>query len=85
MPRYQFSIQFGDELPSLFKTVELSDQGKAFDAGKQVVAAVMARLEGNAQLATATLIVTDAWAAPVCALPFSSEFRPAMASLSVRH
>ena len=45
----------------------------------------MARLEGNAQLATATLIVTDAWGAPVCALPFSSEFRPAMASLSVRH
>ena len=71
MPRFQFSIQYDDQLPSPLKTVELADESRAWAAGKQVVDVVVARLDGNKQLATATLIVTDAWGLLVCELPFS--------------
>ena len=71
MPRYQFSIQYDDQLPSPLRTVELADECRAWAAGKQVIDVVLARLDGNKQLATATLIVTDAQGSLVCELPFS--------------
>jgi hypothetical protein len=85
MPRYQFSIQFGDQLSSPFKTVELADRGKACAAGKQVVEAVLTRLKGNAQLAIATLIVTDTWGSLICELPFSDDFELTLGSLNLPH
>jgi len=56
MPHYQFSIQFRDQPPSPLKAVELADESKARTTGKQVVELLVARLEGNPQLASATLI-----------------------------
>jgi len=73
MPRYQFSIQYDDQLPSPLKTVELADEGRAWAAGRQVIDVVLARLDGNKQLTVATLIVTDAWGSLVCELPFSGD------------
>ena len=85
MPRYQFSIQYDDRLPSPLKTVELADESRAWAAGKQVVDHVVARLDGNKQLAMATLIVTDVRGSLVCALPFSADFGPALGSFRAPH
>ena len=85
MPQYKFSIRFGDQLPSPLKAVELADESKAWAAGKQVVDVVVAWLDGNKQLATATLIVTDAWGSLVCELPFANNLVSAFGSLSGSH
>ena len=78
MPHYQFSIQFRDQPPSPLKAVELVDESKAWATGKQVVKLLVARLEGNPQLPSATLVVTDAWGSLVCALPFSDAIQSSL-------
>jgi hypothetical protein len=85
MPHYQFSIQFRDQPPSPLKAVELADESKAWATGKQVVELLVARLEGNPQLPSATLIVTDAWGLLVCELPFSDAAQPALRALGMLH
>jgi hypothetical protein len=85
MPHLQFSIQFRDQPASPLKAVELVDEGKAWTTGKQVIELLVARLEGNPQLGSATLIVTDAWGSLVCALPFSDAIQSSLRVPSVLH
>jgi hypothetical protein len=67
------------------KAVELVDESKAWSTGKQVVELLVARLEGNPQLASAALIVTDAWGSLVCELPFSDAAQPGLKALGALH
>ncbi|GJE46945.1 hypothetical protein [Methylobacterium soli] len=83
MPRYQFSIKFGHQSPSHLKTVELRDESRALAAGKRVADVVAVRLQGNKQLANATLIVSDAGGLVVCEFPFSGDLASALKSLGM--
>ncbi|KAB1074426.1 hypothetical protein [Methylobacterium planeticum] len=71
MAQYQFSVRFGDGAVKPIRSVVLADDGGAWTTGRQVVGLLNARLEGNAQLASATLLVTDARGVLIWELPFS--------------